>query len=277
MLLLVSVSAFTQKSFRVKVYGKGEPVILIPGYACSGDVWNETVKNLQDHYQLYVITIAGFAGVPPVDTPVLATVKNELINYVKNKRLNKPVLIGHSLGAFICLWMASEEPSMFSKILCVDGVPFISTMMNPSATADQIKNNPGYNPEVMLNNYQKLSAGDFENTQFKAMQNMVSDTAHARLIAKWSAASDRKTLAYTYFEMATTDLRKNIASIHVPVLIIGSTYGTKEISQKLLNDQYSQLSNKSIVIAPTKHFIMYDDPSWFNSQLKNFLVNGLSN
>ena len=276
MLLLVSFSAYAQKAFRVKVYGKGEPVILIPGYACSGDVWNETVKKLQDHYQLHVITIAGFAGVPAIDTPVLATVKNELIEYVKNKHLNKPILIGHSLGAFMCLWMASEEPSMFSKILCVDGVPFISAIIYPSATVEQVKNNPAYKPETMLNNFQKLSATDFENSQFKAMQNMVSDTVHARLIAKWSAASDRKTLAYTYVEMATTDLRNNIAKIRIPVLVLGSIYGTKEASLKILHDQYSQLPDKTIILAPAKHFIMYDDPAWFSSQVKNFLINGLS-
>ncbi|MDQ6901770.1 MAG: hypothetical protein M3139_02015 [Bacteroidota bacterium] len=30
-----------QKSFKVEVYGKGQPIILIPAYACSGAVWND--------------------------------------------------------------------------------------------------------------------------------------------------------------------------------------------------------------------------------------------
>ncbi len=105
---------------------------------------------------------------------------------------------------------------------------------------------------------------------------MVSDSAHARLIAQWSAASDRKTLGYTFVEMSTTDLRKDIAKINIPVLVLGSTYGTKEMSQKILSEQYNLLPNKKIIIAATKHFIMYDDPLWFREQVKNFLTNGLA-
>jgi pimeloyl-ACP methyl ester carboxylesterase len=276
--MLVAVSAYCQQqAFKVEVYGKGQPIILIPGYACSGDVWKETVESFKKNYQLHVITFAGFAGVPPVDTPVLKTVKNEIIKYVKENHLNKPVLIGHSLGAFMSLWVASEEPSLFSKILCVDGVPFISSMLSPSTTAEEIKNDPSYNAEVIAKNFINMPAKEFREKQFKSMPNMVSDSTHATLITRWSEESDRRTLGYTYVEMSTTDLRNEISKINIPVLVLGSTYGTKEISQKMLGDEYSQLKNKLVVIAPTKHFIMYDDPIWFREELKNFLRNGLAN
>ena len=108
------------------------------------------------------------------------------------------------------------------------------------------------------------------------MLTLVSDSSHARLIAKWSEASDRKTLAYTYVEMSTTDLRNDIAKINIPVLILGSTYSTKEISQKMLVTNTASFKDKLIIIAPTKHFIMYDDPVWFREEVKNFLSNGLA-
>ena len=181
-----------QKSFKVEVYGKGHPIILIPGYSCSGDVWKATVDNLKANYQLHVLTLAGFAGVPPIDTPILKTVKNDLIKYVKDNHLNKPVLIGHSLGAFMSLWVASEEPSLFSKILCVDGVPFISAMSNPSITSEEIKKNPAYNAEAAANNFKNMPEKEFEDNQFKAMLTMVSDSAHARLIAQWAAGKRSK-------------------------------------------------------------------------------------
>ena len=84
-------------------------------------------------------------------------------------------------------------------------------------------------------------------------------------------------MAYTYAEMYTTDLREAISDIDIPVLVLGSNYGTIAQSKTMLNQQFSALRNKTIIVANTKHFIMYDDPSWFNSQVKNFLVNGLYN
>jgi N-formylmaleamate deformylase len=277
-IMLSVMNAFCQqKAFKVEVYGTGQPVILIPGYACSGDVWKSTVDALKGKYQLQVLTIAGFAGVPPIDTPVLKTVKNELIQYVKQNHLNKPVLIGHGLGAFMSLWAASEEPSLFAKILCVDDVPYISPTKYPATSSIDIKKEPAYNAETVAYNFVNMPEKEFKANQFKAMRNMVKDSTRARLITNWTAASDRKTLSSVYAEIGAIDLRNAISKINIPVLILGSVFRTKELSKKLFDDEYSNLANKLILIAPTKHFIMYDDPLWFREEVKNFLRNGLTN
>ena len=266
-----------QKAFKVEVYGSGQPIILIPAYACSGDVWKSTVDALKEKYQLHVLTIAGFAGVPPIDTPVLKTVKNELIQYVKQNHLDKPAVIGHGLGAFMSLWAASEDPSLFSKILCVDGVPHISPTKYPAPSLIDISKEPAYNAETIAYNFADMPGKEFDANQFKAMRNMVRDATHARLITSWTAASDRKTLNSVYAELSAIDLRNSISKIHIPVLILGSNFRTKELSKKLFDDEYSNLPNKLILIAPAKHFIMYDDPVWFREEVKNFLRNGLAN
>ena len=38
-------------TFDVKVSGSGPAVILIPGLSCSGVIWEETVKHLQDRFE----------------------------------------------------------------------------------------------------------------------------------------------------------------------------------------------------------------------------------
>lgn len=275
--MLSAVNAYCQqKAFKVEVYGKGQSIILIPGYACSGDVWKSTVDALKKNYQLHVLTLAGFAGVPPIDTPILKTVKNELIQYVKQNHLDRPALIGHGLGALISLWAASEDPSLFSKIICVDGVPHISTTY-PAASLVDIKKEPAYNAEAYAYNFINMPQKEFEANEFKAMLNMVKDSTHARLVTNWSAASDRKTLSSVYKEIGAIDLRNAIAKINIPVLILGSNFRTKELSKKLFDDEYGNLANKLILISPAKHFIMYDDPVWFREEVKNFLRNGLAN
>ena len=146
LLILFSTPSMAQKAFRVTVTGTGPAMLLIPGYSCSGDVWKETVEQLSANYECHVVTLAGFAGQPAIDTPVLKTVKEELIRYVKEKKLVKPALVGHSMGAFLSIWAASEAPSLFGKIICVDGVPFISALGKPQVTVDSVKNNPAFNP-----------------------------------------------------------------------------------------------------------------------------------
>ncbi|WP_197070533.1 alpha/beta fold hydrolase [Hymenobacter sp. DG25B] len=57
-------------SFTVRVVGKGQPVLLIPGLTCPGAVWDETVARYQSRYQCHVISLAGFGGVAPAAGPV---------------------------------------------------------------------------------------------------------------------------------------------------------------------------------------------------------------
>ncbi|WP_234736759.1 alpha/beta fold hydrolase [Tellurirhabdus bombi] len=271
-LLIAQLGYAQQNAFKVTVTGKGQPIILIPGYSCSGEVWDETVNRLKNRYECHVLTLAGFAGVPAIEKPILQTVRDQVIAYTKAKKLQKPILIGHSLGAFMSLWVGSTEPGLFSKIICVDGVPFISSMMNPNVKADSLRKLPMYNAEAVAQNFVNLPDSSFEKNQARAMLTQVNDTARARQIAHWSALSDRRTLGYTIVEMSTTDLRRDLARITAPTLVLGSLYfNSKETSERILGQQYQALPNKSIAVASTKHFIMYDDPQWFYQQIDQFL------
>jgi N-formylmaleamate deformylase len=272
-LLLVARLGFAQPvSFSVTITGKGPPIILIPGYSCSGEVWNETVAHLKDRYQCHVLTLPGFAGVAPIKTPILLTVRDDIIRYINTQHLKRPILIGHSLGAFMGLWISSKEPLLLSRLICVDGVPFISAMSNPAITADSLKRNPMFNAEAVAQKFVNLPTASYETTMAKSLLWQVSDSTRAKQIAHWSALSDRRTLGYTYVEMSTTDLRKDIAAIQTPTLVLGSLYFNNEAtSERILNEQYKLLKPKTILVAHTKHFIMYDDPTWFFEQLDQFL------
>lgn len=273
-ILLVSVISFAQQhsAFEVKVSGKGQPVILIPGYSCSGEVWNETVDHLKNNYELHVLTLAGFGTAKPIDDEeILKTVHNQIIQYVKDKKLKKPMLIGHSLGAFMTLWLQSSAPDLFGKGVCVDGVPFVSAIANPAATVESLKSNPQFNKEAVIKNFKAIPAEGYVKNMTKAMLYQVNDSIRAKRIAEWSFESDRKTLGSTIIEMSLTDLRKDIANIKSPILVMASLFGTKEASEKIYNEQYAQLKNKTIKVADSKHFIMYDQQEWFFNEIDAFL------
>ncbi|MGH2667271.1 alpha/beta fold hydrolase [Flavobacterium sp.] len=272
--ILAFANVFAQQptAFEVKVIGKGQPVILIPGYSCSGDVWDETVDHLKNKYELHVLTLAGFAGVKPIEEEeILKTVRNQIVQYIKDKKLKKPMLIGHSLGAFMTLWLNATEPDLFGKGICVDGLPFVSAIGRPEITVEALKSNPQYDKQTTINNFKAIPNEGYVKNTAKAMLYQVSDTVHARKIAEWSFKSDRKTLGSTIIEMSLTDLRQEISKIKSPILVMASVFGTKETSEKVYNEQYTLLKNKTIKVADSKHFIMYDQQEWFLNEVDAFL------
>jgi N-formylmaleamate deformylase len=269
-LLILPILCYSQV-FKVEIYGQGQPVLLIPGYSCSGDVWKETVAQLQDRFECHVLTLPGYAGVAPTEGPILEKVKDDIITYVNDLQLKKPILIGHSLGAFMSLWVASEAPDLFGRIIAVDGVPFISAMYDPTATAESMRANPQMNPELVVASFVNQPEEGFIDRVAQAMMYQVEDPARARQIATWQFHGDRRSLGLTFIEMSTTDLRSALPAINSPILVMGSIYGSETTSQMVLQQQYAQAKDKTIKIAQSKHFIMYDQPEWFFAEIEAFL------
>jgi pimeloyl-ACP methyl ester carboxylesterase len=125
-LILPAADEASPAWFRVEIYGHGRPMILIPGYSSSGDTWKSTVVHFQHEYTCHVLTLAGFAGVPPVPTPLLSTVRNDLAAYITRNHLEKPVIIGHSLGGTLALELASRSPELIGPLVIVDSLPFMA-------------------------------------------------------------------------------------------------------------------------------------------------------
>src|SRR5207247_1477141 len=78
---------FVPTAFTVEVAGKGRPIILIPGLGCPGSVWADTVAHFSGA-QTHVLTLAGFAGVTPIDKPLSATARAELAAYIRDRKLD---------------------------------------------------------------------------------------------------------------------------------------------------------------------------------------------
>src|SRR5438445_12005303 len=97
-LAVLAVLASAPSSFRVQVTGHGRPMILIPGMASSGDTWKSTVAHYDNQYTGHVLTLAGFAGVPATDRPLLATAATELAEYSRQQGLDNLYLVVPILG-----------------------------------------------------------------------------------------------------------------------------------------------------------------------------------
>src|SRR5262245_53160887 len=108
-------------AFDVQVSGSGPPMILVPGLSCDGRVWDATVAHYRERYQVHVLTLAGFGGVrPAIGAPFLPRVRADLARYIRDRRLDHPVLVGHSLGGFLAFWLAATEPDLVGAVVAVD-------------------------------------------------------------------------------------------------------------------------------------------------------------
>lgn len=261
--------------FGVRVVGHGPAVILVPGLASSADVWNETVAHLKDRFTCYVLELPGFAGraapAASAEASFIALVRDGIVAMIRDRHLDKPILVGHSLGGFIAMDVARSQPDVVRKLVIVDALPFLPAAFDPTATSASIKASAPEMRKGMLDGDREAYA-----TRERAMiQAMVTDPANQETVLGWGMASDRKTVVDAMIDLMSTDLRPVLSSITAPSLVIeaGAAWGQRaEDIDRRYRDQYAGLRGVTYAIAEhARHFIMLDDPTYFFAQLDSFL------
>lgn len=264
-----------QYPFKVEVTGRGRPMILIPGLSSSGEVWESTVTRYKANYKCHVLTLAGFAGEPPITAPFLEKVRLGIADYIRRKKLHKPVVVGHSLGGFLTLWLASKDPDLVGPIIIVDMLPFLPAGQQPNATAESMK------PQAEAMRKAMIAAQTPEQrhqTLLAIFQTMITDPANVALAEKWGIASDQNTVAQAMYELFTIDIRPDLSRIKAPALVIGTwvglrQYATKEQVEQTFRTQFANLAGYKLVMSEkAKHFVMLDDPEFLFKEMDSFLA-----
>lgn len=253
-------------SFEVKVSGKGkQAIVFIPGFACSGEVWNETKSEFENNFTCYTLTMPGFASAKPQQNPTFKKWETEIANFIIQNKITKPIIIGHSMGGGLALAIAADYPDLISKIVVVDALPCLFALMNPSFKSKVIPDCTEMNLKLM-----NTSNEDFYKMQKKSISSLLADDTKQEMVVNWSVQSDRKTFAEMYCDFGNTDLSEKIATIKCPSLILLESYFAN--FKSAIENQYKNLKTANLKYA-TKglHFIMFDDKDWYLNELKSFL------
>jgi N-formylmaleamate deformylase len=274
----------TNPSFSVKISGHGAPMILIPGLSSSGETWKGTVAHYEGRYTCYVLTLAGFAGQPAIQAPLLSTVRDDLAIYIEKHHLKKPVIVGHSLGGNIALGLAARHPDLVGPVVIVDSLPFYANAWFQVNTLDEAKPmiegmKKGLDDQTQDQYEQGVRSGVY--TKY-----MASTPSDQQTLIQWGLASDPKTVHGAMLELVSEDLRPELANIKAPTLVLGTWSGlhdqlqlnginiTKEQVTQVFQRQYANLPQMHFALADkARHFIMWDDPAWFFQELDAFLAN----
>lgn len=273
-ILTLANNASSATSFEAKVTGAGNPIIFIPGLACNGSVWNDAVARYSDSNECHVLSIAGFAGTPAAKESdvFLKTVETDLAAYISEHALQNPTVVGHSLGGFIALQLATNHPELNPSLLIVDSLTFLPAAMNPQATVESSKVTAEAQREMM-------SQGVQSNDQLRMMFQMLATSPdNIERIVAMSLKSDASAVAQAMYELNTTDIRNSVSTIKAPTTILGAWYGyaqfgsTQESTAAIFHSQYANLPNYRLVMSERgKHFIMWDDPEIFYQELDQIL------
>ncbi len=197
---------------------------------------------------------------------------DELHAYITAAQM-RPVVVGHSLGGLLALMLAEKYPADARKLVIVDSLPFYAMLFNPDATVDTIKPMAA----AMKQQMQAVPADQYAAMQPMIAAQLVKDPAAQKLVAASGTASDRAVVLEAMIEDLETDVRPQLASIKVPVLVMYEHDTTlqqpnADAYEKTMKAAYGAMPNVTLLkFDGSRHFIMYDRPEAFDTALEGFL------
>jgi len=100
----------------------GKPVIvMVHGVTDIGLSWTTLTWKLQDDYDIYMLDARGH-GLSDPFTPADDgnTLVKDVVGFVKAMNLEKPILMGHSMGAATVMRLGAEYPDLAKAIIMLD-------------------------------------------------------------------------------------------------------------------------------------------------------------
>jgi pimeloyl-ACP methyl ester carboxylesterase len=139
----------------VTVYGEGTPVVLLHAFPLDSRMWLPQVEALGG-YQVLVPDLRGFGAARAMagDTSPIELLADDVASLLDDRRLERVVLCGLSMGGYVALAFAGRHPERLGGLVLLDtkaGADSEAARAERLAIADRVLvEGVGFMPEVML-------------------------------------------------------------------------------------------------------------------------------
>jgi pimeloyl-ACP methyl ester carboxylesterase len=270
-----SAAEFKSERITVSTEGKGSDVILIPGLGSSPRVWRELVRAVPG-YRYHLVQVSGFAGHARgqnAEGTVAAPVAEEIARYIAAQGLDRPAIIGHSMGGTIGLMLAGRHPNALSRLMVVDMLPFLGVMFGPPGTTTASVKPTA---DAFIANLRTADPAARHARSAATIDSMVDTVAMRPGALDDSIKSDPDVVARAFHELIVTDLGPELGKIAVPTTVLYVMAKTPGMTEAAIDGAYkaayAPLKGATLKRIPSSaHFIMWDQSEQFQSEVRQFL------
>lgn len=213
--------------------GNGKEVLGLHGLTANSRFWDCLASALSPRHKIIALDLRGrgFSDKPPTGYSLHHHCQ-DVLALIDDLGLERPILMGHSLGAFISLAFAAQHPDRVDRLVLVDGGGKLSETQMAKVFA-------GIKPSL-----------DRLGKTFPSFEDYVSQMREAPFLQPWNSFME------TYFRYEVEEVPGGVRSRVQP----------KHIEEEVLNlgkvdstQFYSQVISPTLILRATKGMLAEDD------------------
>lgn len=235
--------------------GAGDPPILfVHGWTCNRTHWRDQMSHFAKKHRVVALDLRGHgeSDKPDEDYTIDGFV-DDVAWCIREIGLEKPVIVGHSMGGVIAMSLARKHPDLASAVVLVDA--------------------PIYPlPEAMAPISEQLFAG-FQTPAYAsvaaefARQFFFDANSPPEVVdAVMSSIGAPQRVTHTALASALSPENQGAGPIPVPSLFIRAQ--TQYATEDQLRERYPGMS---IITVPAAHFVQMEQPAATNNIIADFL------
>ena len=248
--------------------GEGPAIVLLHGFGEDGSIFNQQLDVLTKNYHVIIPDIPGTGDSEinhnevEADMDMLADCIKSLLDYLK---INKMVLLGHSMGGYITLSFAEKYADRLYAFGLIHSTAFADTEEKKLNRSRGIEIMKQYGASSFLRNtFPNLFAAEYKSLNHDELN---------KLITQFSYITTDACVYYYKAMIARKDKTLVLKKTNLPVLFV---IGEEDIAAPMADvlQQVPMAAVSSVhILKNTGHMSMKEAPDKLNIILKEFLDN----
>jgi pimeloyl-ACP methyl ester carboxylesterase len=213
--------------------GKGKQILCIHGITANSRFWDRLASALAPHHRVIAMDLRGrgLSDKPPTGYSIEHHCK-DVLALMNDQGLQRPMLMGHSLGAFISLVFAARYPHRVDRLILVDGGGKLSETQMAKVFA-------GIKPSL-----------DRLGQVFPSLEAYLNQMKQASYLQPWNSYME------TYFRYEVEEVEGGVRSRVHPKHIEEEAQNLKKVDSRQF---YAKVTSPTLILRATKGMLAEDD------------------